>query len=195
MYKLHQKQISKYARQSPDNLADAMRFVILTIQQQLSSAVKQSKGEQEANLFGFKLKAVADIEANKQHIFNTCERLFETNCHDNLLQFLADQHGFGLVKAGFVCQLVYGISGCIDTHNLKLHNIPINQVTYNNKAKDPTRYKKAVAYNKLIELRGGTESLWDNWCDYVAAKNPNTYKNGFEVSELHVEAITKGALK
>lgn len=183
--------IGDYARQNADNLADVRKFVILTIQQQLSSAVKQSRGEQAANLFGFKLQATHNVERDKLDIFDNCEELFKAGKLDELLCYLADQHGFGLVKAGFVCQLVYGFSGCIDTHNLKLFNIKSKAVRYNNGAKYATRIKKARVYNKLITLCGGTEHLWDTWCDYVAENNKNTYNGGYDVSERHVQAIIK----
>ena len=189
MYATHQPQIAKFARQNPDNFAKVLRFVIFTIQQQLSTAVKQSTGEQAANAFGFKLKALAEIERDKKQIFDECQALYCAGDKVGLLDRLTKVHGLGLVKAGFVCQLVYGFAGCIDTHNLKLYNIKLSQVTLSDKLKEDTRLKKISQYISLCDKLGGTEHLWNYWCQYVADNQPTSYKSEWQVSKLHVDAI------
>ena len=108
-----------------------------------------------------------------------------------IIEILANVHGFGLVKAGFVAQLAFGVGGCLDTHNLR--RFGISKTTF---AKYKTlktvkgRAKKLEAYLDACEAQGGAETLWDGWCNYVAARRPKFYVNGGEqVSALHVEAL------
>lgn len=189
MYKEHQARIQEYAKQSPESFARVQSFVICTIQQQLSTAVKQAVGERELNSFGFKLRAQADIRLYKNSRYEIAYKLYNTGQHDELLAEVSTWFGFGLVKAGFVLQLAFGISGCIDTHNLKLFNIKKGAVTLGQNIKEGTRLKKATAYNKLVNKCGGTEFLWNNWCEYVAINQPTTYANAEHVSLLHCNAI------
>jgi hypothetical protein len=98
----------------------------------------------------------------------------------------------GLVKGGFVVQLCFGLSGCIDTHNLNMACIKPSRVS-------AARFKKAKSwrtkdniareYQEYIQEFGGTETLWDSWCDYVAKQRPKRFASGFEVSQLHCDAI------
>jgi len=189
MYKNHQPLIKQYALENADNFADVQRFVICTIQQQLNVAVKQANGERDLNAFGFKLRALADIELHLKERYEESTELYNKGDIDALLAYVSTWYGFGLVKAGFVLQLAFGVSGCIDTHNLKLFNIKKSTVTLGQKVTYKTRLKKAKAYNKLVNKCGGTEFLWDNWCEYVAISQPNSYKDAHEVSRLHQDAI------
>ena len=42
---------------------------------------------------------------------------------------------------------------------------------------------------KTIEKCGGSEYLWDSWCDYIAALYPKKFKNGEHVSQCHVDYL------
>lgn len=189
MFKDDQKVIAEFSAKNADNFARVQKFVICTIQQQLKTAVKQSNGERDLNAFGFKLKALANIAEYKEYRYQAAYELYTEGEHDELLSCVSSWFGFGLVKAGFVLQLAFGISGCIDTHNLKLFGIKKNTVTLGANVKSNTRLKKAIAYNQLIQKIGGTEFLWDTWCEYVAVNQPRTYTNAAQVSSLHVDAI------
>jgi len=192
MYNEHQQQISAYALRKPDQFADVLRFVILTIRQQLTNAVDQARGESELNAFGFKLKALAEIDRDHEKIFNDCNMLYDIGDFAGVLERLTRVHGLGLVKAGFVCQLVYGFGGCIDSHNLSIYNISVGEVRMTASKNHNTRLAKCKAYLELCEKLGGSEKLWDDWCKHVAREQPYLYNSGYEVSELHIVGICKG---
>jgi hypothetical protein len=107
-----------------------------------------------------------------------------------LLEYLCDLPGFGPAKAGFVCQLVYGVAGCIDTHNLARFDIPTRRFDNYKQIKTiKSKRKRIELYLKTCRDAGGCAKLWDGWCEYVAARQPNTYRDAQHVSELHIEAL------
>lgn len=191
MYKEHQPVISKFARQNPDNFAKVIKFVLCTIRQPLHTAVKQSNSQDDqSNLFGYKAKAWQEVQQNKVKLFNQCEELYRHKQYNFILYTLSEIHGLGLVKAGFVCQLIYGFGGCIDSHNIKLYSISPNELKIG-KVKPETKYKKVDKYLKLIEKLGGTEFLWDTWCKWVASNQNKRYNDAYHVSKLHIEGIVQ----
>jgi hypothetical protein len=105
------------------------------------------------------------------------------------LEFLATP-GLGLVKAGFLSQMVGAESGCIDGHNLKLFHLTSRQVKCDSKVPPEKRAKRVEEYLQLCHNLGGSEFLWNNWCEHVAkAKKLNNFKSAEEVSRYHVEAL------
>jgi len=191
MYLEHQPVISKYARQSPDNFANVIKFVFCTIQQPLDVSVRQASGlNTEDKLFGFKLKAWLNVKENKESLYQVCENAWQTRDKVAIMDALTECHGLGLVKAGFVTQLIYGFGGCIDRHNLARFGISYNQVNLNKKLKHSTKLAKIRQYLYLTNELGGCKYLWDSWCQHVADKNPNRYANAQEVSHLHIIGAT-----
>jgi hypothetical protein len=189
MFSTHQKQISKFAKQSPDNTARVALVVMLSIQQQWNQIGKQTL-DVKANsvtskyLFGSKRKGWEYILANKKNLHTT---IFNKTIPlaDKLLK-VASIPGIGLVKAGFVLQLCIGKVGCLDVHNLKRFGLSASAFKLG-KVKYPTALGKAELYIKLCEDLGGCKYLWDSWCDLLAEKYPTKYKDGQQVSRLHVE--------
>jgi hypothetical protein len=57
------------------------------------------------------------------------------------------------------------------------------------KVKADKALEKARQYLALCDALGGTEFLWDNWCDFVATRHPKAFKNGFDVSERHASYL------
>lgn len=186
MYSEHQPVISDYALDSEENFARVLKFVLFTIRQSLTEATNQSRGEQEANLFGYKLKAYEEIERDVEKILEDCLRFNGQENFPAVLERLTRMHGFGLVKAGFVCQLVFGFGGCIDSHNMVLYGIDRKQLRIDGIKSHKKRLDKCREYLALCEKLGGSEILWDNWCEYVAQQQPNTFESAYDVSELHV---------
>ncbi len=197
MYKKHQPMISSYARANASNMKQVLGFVLLTIRMPLDRAVADIDSlpyPDKSTLWGFKWDAWHNINKTYKEIYENLETYYEAYDSDtasnHMLAYLSSLKGFGLVKAGFALQLIYGLSGCIDTHNLRIHGVSINQVRVGKNIKPNSRLKRAIEYNKLVAKLGGTEFLWNNWCNYVAQQQPNKYTNGYEVSKLHTEVIT-----
>lgn len=227
MFANHQPKISAYARQNPDNFARTLRFVVLTIRNRLFNIPAEMEtldaalygwhgGQYEESeirgiLMGSKQAAVSQIESEKDFLFWEAERIVycaqsEREAARELIRLFAEIHGIGLAKAGFCAQLIYGVGGCLDSHNLERFGINPNHIkssTYKNAKTSKTRDKYLERYLDYCDKFGGTESLWDSWCEYVFARpdetgfrmngNESFYKSAFHVSELHFAAIVETA--
>lgn len=215
MFANHQPIISEYARQNPDNFARVLKFVILTIRARLfnlPAAMEtlenpESESEQASLLYGFKSASIAQIDADADSLFEQAELIFyhaesPRAAAESLLNLFTTIHGFGLAKAGFAAQLIYGVSACLDSHNIERFNIAaaaLKSSTFKNAKTAKTRAKWIRRYCELVEKCGGTESLWDSWCEYVFNKpdptgykmsgNKSAYKSVNHVSAIHCESL------
>ncbi len=216
MFAKHQKRISDYARANPENMARVLKFVILTIRTRMhnipSDMETLDSGGQAADeingiLYGFKRDSINQIDAERDSLFAQAESIVfhatsEREAAENLLDLFTGIHGLGLAKAGFACQLIYGVSACLDSHNIARFNIPwshMKSATFKNAKTLKTRRKWISRYCDYVEAAGGTESLWDSWCEFVYNRpdetgykmngNRATYKSAFHVSALHCESL------
>lgn len=205
MYKDEQPVIGEYARASADNFARVCLMAVLTIQNPLYRVPEQMRLVDEIGdkargaLFGHKVQAFHYLRSNRKRLFADCEAIWESReapdaIDDRLLLRLSQIPGVGLVKAGFIAQLAYGTSGCIDTHNLVRFDIPMG--TFKSKRVKGTKPATAARwvryYNETIDRLGGTASLWDSWCAYVAehAKGwPVALRSPEAVSRCHLAAL------
>lgn len=202
MFNIHQKQIAQFAKANPENMARVITFVYATVQQPLTmvTMIMESIDEQGGSceyLFGWKLPAFLYVEENQQAIYNIAMNIYDVYpnpkvAEHELLKYFASLPGLGLVKGGFVVQLCFGLSGCLDSHNLERFGYTKQTFAaskFKNAKTEKTRNRLVSKYHTAISKAGGTASLWDSWCDYVANKQPNTYNSGYDVSRLHCEAI------
>lgn len=186
-YREVQPTIAKYARGSAEGMLDVLTFVYLTVRQPIESlpaafADVRKRGGASVYLWGKKRAAFDYLQGNSEQIFLDLQKL-ETTLER--LVYVATLPGFGLPKAGFVLQLVWGEAGCLDTHNLTRYGIPWNSDKARIKGrKRDTQLRKAESYLKLCEGLGGPEILWDSWCQYISELRPSvgTWQ---EVSALH----------
>ena len=193
IYSNHIKECNEYAQASPANLKRACQFVLATIQQQLETVpvaltdiAELAEGSRFA--WGVKKKGVEYIEANYEQLFfaaNSCR-----HSPNILMGVFLGIPGMALVKAGFLCQIFAGSVGCIDTHNVKLYNIPLNVLRYRYEGSDANKAAKVKRYVELCAGLGGAHFLWSRWCDYVASVRPFNWTDGEEVSQFHVDVIT-----
>ena len=195
MFKQHQVKIEIYADESPDNLARVIGMVLLSIQQQWTTIGKQLEdldrlGLDSKFLFGSKKAGWDYITSNKVVLYNYIQDYKQGKISiAEVLVELASIPGIAIVKAGFILQLTTGKVGCLDCHNLRRFDLSPNvfkvgkQISYN------TFLKKASLYVIMCEKLGGSEYLWDSWCNALADKYPNTYKDGNEVSALHCKHL------
>jgi len=200
MYDVHQKQISDFARSTPERFAHTLGFVLCTIRQPLHIAALQAAMLRSKNgyervrpLFAFKMRAYSYVWKNRRALHANAELLYKAGNMDALLDYFTQLHGYGLAKAGFACQLIYGVSGCIDGHNLRrfdishLPRVPPGVLP-------ATRRAHCIAYNALIARCGGTAELWNGWCGYVHARNPRRYDSPAHVSAYHALALGLSAI-
>lgn len=212
MFANHQPVISAYARENPENFANVLKFVILTIRARLFNIPADMDTLERPEtpdalagvLYGFKADSIAQIEREAESLHWQAESIVyhaesERETAANLLNLFTGVHGFGLAKAGFAAQLIYGVSACIDSHNLARFNIAASAIkssTFKNAKAHKTRDKWIQRYCDIVKKCGGTESLWDSWCEYVYAR-PDTvgakigvaYHSAEHVSALHCTSL------
>lgn len=197
MFTTHQPIIAASARESADGFKKACVFVLSTIRVRLPQACEATRRYVETGerapvaFFGAKLAGLDYLDANAERLWSQCEWLAANlegrDLENALVDVLLDIPGIGLAKAGFIAQLVYGVSGCIDTHNLVRFGIPARRFTPHIAALTPRNRAKHIAeYNNAVERCGGTEQLWDDWCAYVAANQG--YGTADEISAMHLVA-------
>lgn len=198
MYKTHQPIISNHCRACPDNMARALQFCTLTIQESLHRVPDNFPLAEEGDsgvLFGWKYAAYNEAWEYRDHIYKELEEIWSTRRGDDdaterLLHYVASLPGFGLAKAGFLAQLVYGVGGCLDSHNLR--RLGLNErkfAGYKSLKSFDGRRAKINSYIDTIANMGSTEYLWDSWCEHVHALTPSRYDSAEHVSRLHVDAI------
>jgi len=200
MFDTHQKAIGEFARANPANMAKVYTFVIATIQQSIETVPDMTKdmvllGSASPYAWGFKADAMDFIRDNADMVFHASMAINANHANPQdaeheLLKFFADLPGLGLAKGGFMVQLCYGLSGCLDSHNLARFNISANDFKASRfkKAKSPALRSDIVqAYHIACHNAGGTRSLWDSWCEYVAGLRDDL--TGYQVSALHCRAL------
>jgi hypothetical protein len=202
MFDTHQKTIGEFARANPENMFRVITFVHATVQQSLNTVPAimrdtKQRGAKSIHLWGWKRGAFEFFETNRADVYRQAMAIYDnypdpdTAAHE-LLKYFAALPGLGMVKGGFVIQLCFGLSGCIDRHNLARFSIPEAQFAagrFKGAKTNATRNKLVANYHATVARCGGTAALWNDWCDYVAAKNTAIYANGEAVSALHVSAI------
>ena len=200
MFDLHQATIGKFARQSPQNMRRVYLFVIATIQQSIETVPEiladiEANGIDSIHAWGFKGQAIEFINSNFEAVYSESMAIYDghacpDHCAHELLKYFASLPGLGLAKGGFMAQLCFGLSGCIDSHNLARFNISESEFKSSRykKAKSPELRASIVeAYNTTVNNCGGCRGLWDSWCEYVAGLRADL--TGFDVSALHCKAL------
>lgn len=206
MFDNHQSRIAAYAKQGPDQFARVVTFVYTTIQQSLDTVPGAMKdidreGIDSKFLWGFKRDAFEYMRANKAAIYDDAMELSlipdPEIAERELLAYFGQMPGLGLVKAGFVLQLCFGLGGCIDTHNITRFQVMAGRkslpafmrATAYKRAKPATRAAHLSAYQALLKQAGGCAGLWDDWCIYLRSRAPAKYHSADYVSELHCTAL------
>ncbi len=199
MFNTHNPKINSFAQRNPDNLFLVVMMVSLSIQQKWSlvgsmlSDVNKNKLESKF-IWGAKRITYKYMTTHKHFIYGQMMAVVNSkNLTDyaksiSLMKIFLKINGLGLAKAGFVCQLVAGLVGCMDVHNIKTYGLDAKSLRIN---KNPTtelgiqnnREKLYKYINTCHEY--GTENLWNSWCSMIAAKYPKDFIDGNHVSELH----------
>lgn len=184
MYIQDQGLISQYANLGADETFQVVKFVLVSIQRQFYLVEPIMRGKEE-------LKGTSLMHEGIDYAWNNRETIHDTIFSDapveSILAFLTTIPGIGIPKAGFIVQLCLGIGGCLDTHNLRMYGLEPRQF------RTPTSYTRLVdkckTYLFVCEQLGGSEQLWDKWCEFIADKYPQHFENADHVSLMHVSAI------
>ena len=204
MFKTHNPKINSFAQRNADNMASIILMVILSIQQHWSRVgnmladVRRCKSH-SVFLWGNKGNAYEYITTHKHFIYGSMLAVLNSKnltAHAksiSLMKIFLKIPNLNLAKAGFVCQLVAGLVGCMDVHNIRTYGVIAKSLEYNKNCKtskgiDNNR-RKLEKYIKLCHDYG-TENLWNSWCSMIADKYPKDFIDGNHVSELHYTYLT-----
>ena len=138
-------------KESANNMADVTLMVVLSIQQNWLSVgdqladVRQNKADSRF-LWGNKGKTYAYLAANKHRMYDEAMTVINSSLCDGdkaeaLMDIFLQVDGLGLPKAGFMCQLMAGLVGCMDSHNIKMYGIDPKSLSI---AKKPKTQKKVL---------------------------------------------------
>lgn len=203
MFASHQPVIGDWARRDPDNFVDVLRFVIATVQQSIESvpgilAEFRDLGSESRFAFDWKARALDFYGDQGERIHAEAMELWQVHkeapdaAAGALTGYFADLPGFGLVKGGFVAQMVFGVSACLDSHNMARYGVDPRRFSasaFKGLKRPENKAARVAEYVALCNRLGGSEGLWNSWCDYVAALRPDTFESGFDVSRIHVDAL------
>lgn len=199
MFKVHNIKINKYAQRHPDNLFVVIMMVSLSIQQKWSlvgdmlSDMVENKSDC-LYLWGNKVATYEYMITHKHFIHGQMlaviksKNLTEHAKAISLMKVFLKIPGLGLPKAGFVCQLVTGLVGCMDVHNIKTYGIDPKTLILNKNLKSlKSKTNNRRKIEKYITLCHdyGTENLWNSWCSMIADKYPKDFVDSNHVSEVH----------
>lgn len=196
MFYEDQRAIQEYALRGTEECNRVVYFVSATIQQHLYTVPGIVRefillGKDSKYAFGSKKETILWAQDNAHDLW-LYVNLFDGREVNHALHYFTQIPGIGLVKAGFLAQLLTGKGGCIDVHNAKLYGVDLSKLKITAKEKPETKERKIDLYVKTCENIGGSQYLWDEWCAFVASKYPTKFKDAEDVSKLHVSAITQG---
>jgi hypothetical protein len=187
--------------QSPDGLYDVIEFTLCTINMPLSRVIEQRKS---IKLHGIMSKWVSSTKAqgityaqeHKVELHTLMLNIRETAGCDTIdgAQAIVDLFmripSIGMVKAGFIGQMLGFQVACLDRHNVRALGLSESALRINKKASQEVRLKKIREYVKLCR-RKGSEYWWDTWCNFVADRGGmnKSLPTGDAVSRYHVDAV------
>ena len=199
MYNRDNKMIQKYTDQGSTQTAMAAMFAITSIKTNTWLLPDMIDNYRDGgiktlnNLMGMQREGIKYVMKNKEWLYNLVQSYKAEDIYpEELLLSLQRIPCIGLVKAGFIMQLTTGEAGCFDCHNLKEYDLNENTFKINSKDKGKitaANFNKARKYLAVCKEIGGSEVLWNNWCDLIAAKYPKHFEAGDDVSWLHSNAI------
>jgi len=199
MFDTHQWRVENYAQQSAKRTSDVIAMVLLSIRMQWSTVGMQMQNWREDSiqsqyLWGFKRKGMEYVKANQHRLFYRVRaaRSGEIWIEDLMRDMLAVP-GLGMVKAGFACQLLTGHVGCLDVHNIKRLKLDPSEWhvrSYKDVDKQLREVDSKIAtYMQMIDVCGGGDLLWDEWCEHLASIS-EAFEDAEDVSLRHVTYLT-----
>lgn len=187
------------AEKSPQVMANAINFAILTANAPLRVSVNASIwARTHRDLPGVSYGDITQAEKSLMGAAMTSSKLAwiqnVTATQDTLYKHFRDMDaiefwnllldtvpGLGMVKAAFAVQMLYNELGCIDTHNLRELGADRNMVV------GKTANKRAGYLN--LQAVKTSQEWWDSWCHFVAERYPGQFDSGDYVSRVHSLAV------
>jgi hypothetical protein len=185
--------IAAFARASADNMGEVCMFVVLSIREpfeRMRTHMRDMRahGARSRTLWGFKAQSYEYVQAHKDAIFAAFQSMERdgTATAETVTRLFTQIPGLGIVKAGFVAQMLGFDVACFDSRNMhKLGFGPNDRPFRALKAKAGAMVKaEAVAkYVQATRVHGGARYWWNAWCEEQSARL------GYDTSRAHREII------
>lgn len=196
MYKRDQNLIETFAKQSPKHTEQVAVFVIASIRTQFSTLPRIMKTYRKRGKNGLdelmpkQKEGILYVRQNRKWLFNLIERYRNggITAEETLLE-LMNIPCIGLVKAGFLLQCLTGTVGCLDCHNLRQHDLKEGVFKLSHNRVTEANLRKVRNYIQVCEELGGSETLWNEWCEGMADRYSKRFADANVVSFLHSRAI------
>lgn len=188
MYDNHVPLISACMRETLEGFKRGLTFVVCSIRQSITvvpdqvAALWDNAEEEESPLFGHKWNAWQFILSPE------CEALWRRvrDCYDaeKVIIEVSQIPGLGIVKAGFVAQLMGCDVACLDSRNEKRDGRK-HRAYRSYGIKDTKAFRRKIA-RYVADTGGKARYYWDIWCNEVAeARKIDPEK----VSALHLAIL------
>ena len=187
--------IAHYMREDPVVFARGFMFAVLSARQPFINVPDQLKaldreGGDCPHLFGWKRDAYNWLQEHGVGLWQALR--VECDIH-KAMWYITRAPGMGVVKGGFVLQMMGFDVACLDSRNSKRENR--DRRAYDTRGAGPTNLtrKNGPAFRRLIErylgeVGGLAQEYWDAWCSDIAITYHMTAQ---EVSRLHLCVIGK----
>lgn len=184
---------------SPKGFVNVVAFTMATIQMPLQTCLMQCQdisvnGYNSKYLWGWKKDGYDYAVAYRNTILHKLDVIrgdyYGQDAAAKAVALLSHTPGLGVVKAGFVAQMLGFDVACLDRHNLRKLGIDERSIKLDAKANEKKRLDKSKEYVALCNSTGGSEYWWNEWCGFVAGSKYNKRLDTAEkVSKFHVECI------
>ena len=198
MYRRDVTEIKDECRRT-NSILGVAGFAIASIQAGLSTVVPSANKVTEKGLYAISM-------THKRHgikyIIENDDYLYPKSMH------IADKYGYndvegiteaillfmkipmvGMVKAGFICQMLGFDVACLDSHNLKRLGISEAQMKIDKNLSEDAKRSRIQPYVELCQ-KEGAEFWWNTWCIHVAGNRANrTLDTEDVVSKFHVDCV------
>ena len=190
----------KFEAHKRGDLTGIIAFTLATIQQGLSTCTRQAmdikrNGYSASSLWALKSQGLKYAVDNKDFLYNKCVHIIEKYGNESeeaifeILKLFFLIPNIGIVKAGFIAQMLGFNISCLDSHNLKRLGLKQTHFNVNKKAKTKLIDKKIREYITLCQKKG-SEYWWNTWCKNVAGNTHNkSLTDAQAVSRYHVDTV------
>jgi hypothetical protein len=189
MYRDHAPVIARAMRADVETFRRGVLFAVLSVRQPVRNVPSMlddvdRQGRESAYLLGWKRASYDQLQLEGRALYaDLCAIPLERPA--DAMRRLLDVTGLGLVKAGFVAQLMGWDVACVDSRNAQREGTPLTEWRLEKARASPRLVeRKLAAY--LARTEGRAEEYWDAWCEFVAPDHGLTPE---EVSALHLSIL------
>lgn len=187
------KRVSQIAQEGPRGLIRIVDFTLATIQQQFPTIPNilrdwEVNGSESPSMFASKRDGWLYIRQHDRRLYSLMRYAHRNGDVEEAIDTMLEVPGLGIVKAAFVCQLFGFNTGCIDTHNADLYDIDVNAFRTTPTMTARTKLAKISAYQALVIGLGGSQPMWERWCEFVAERY-DSFASAYHVSRHHVYCV------